>query len=96
MSVAEFVISFAFMAVATVTILVVGTLGAADLLHRRHSSDEAKCSDSDHLEDQPGDAKARRDSQSDAAVERSVDVVDALMPLGSSLTFVRHPKGRRR
>jgi|1186.fasta_scaffold612470_1 hypothetical protein len=92
MSVTQFVISFVFMAVATMTILVVGTLGAADLLHRRHRSDEAEeGSDSSHLEDQAG-AKARRDSQSEAAAERNADVVDALMPLGSSLTFVRHPK----
>jgi hypothetical protein len=95
MSVTEFVISFVFMAVATMTIVVVGTLGAADLLHRRHRSDEAEeCSDSSHLEDQSGDAKARRDSQSEAAAERNADVVDALMPLGSSLFFVWHPKGR--
>jgi hypothetical protein len=68
MSVTEFVISFIFMAVATMTILVVGTLGSADLLHRRHRSDEAAASlASSHLEDQPGDAQARRDSRSEAA-----------------------------
>jgi hypothetical protein len=88
------VISFIFMAVATMTILVVGTLGAADLLHRRHRSDEAECSDSDRLEDQPGDATARRDSQPEAAAERNADIVDALMPLGSSISFVWHPKSR--
>ncbi len=93
MSVTQFVISFIFMAVATMTILVVGTLGAADMLHRRHRSDEAECSDNDRLEDQPGDTKTRRDSQSKATAERNADVVDALMPLGSSLAFVRHPKG---
>lgn len=91
MSVTEFVISFIFMAVATMTILVVGTLGAADLLHRHHGSDEAEeGSDSSHLEDQSG-AQARRDSQSEAAAERDADVVDALMPLGSSISFVWHP-----
>jgi hypothetical protein len=95
MSVTEFVISFIFMAVATMTILVVGTLGAADLLHRRHRSDETEeGSDSSHLEHQSGDAKARRDSQSEADAERNADLVDALMPLGSSISFVWHPKSR--
>ena len=60
MSVTEFVISFIFMAVATMTILVVGTLGAADLLHRPRRSNEAEeRSDSSHLEHQPEDASAR-------------------------------------
>ena len=56
MSVTEFVISFIFMAVAIMAILVVGTLGAADLLHRPRRSNEAeKRSDSSHLEHQPED-----------------------------------------
>lgn len=95
MSVTGFVIWFIFMAVATMTILVVGTLGAADLLHRPRRSKEAKeRSDSHPLEHQPEDARARPDSQSEAAPVRDAEMVDALMPLGSSLTFVVDPKRR--
>jgi hypothetical protein len=95
MSVTEFVISFIFMAVATMTILVVGTLGAADLLHPPRRSKEAReRSDSSHLEHQPRDAGDRPGSQSEvAAAERNAEVVDALMPLGSSLNFVSHLHG---
>jgi hypothetical protein len=94
MSVTEFVISFIFMAVAIMTIIVVGTLGAADLLHRPRGSNEAEeRSDSSHLEHQPEDASARPGSQSEAASERNAEVVEALMPLGSSLNFVSHLNG---
>jgi hypothetical protein len=93
MSVTEFVISFIFMAVATMTILVVGTLGAADLLHRPHKRNETEESADSHLERQPEATKAQRDSQLEAASERNADVVEALMPLGSSLSYVRHPNG---
>ena len=96
MSVTEFVISFIFMAIATMTILVVGTLGAADLLHRpRRSKEATKRSDSSHPEQQPEvtrDTRARPNSHSEAASERNAEVVDALMPLGSSLSFISHPK----
>jgi hypothetical protein len=93
MSVTEFVISFVFMAVATMTILVVGTLGAADLLHRPRRSKEAKeRSDSSHLEHQPEDALARPESQAEAVAARDAEMVDALLPLGSSLTLVSQPK----
>jgi hypothetical protein len=92
MTVTEFVISFIFMAVAIMTILVVGTLGAADLLHRPRKGKEApERSGNSHLENQPEDARTRPDSESKAASERNAEVVDALMPLGSSLSFVWHP-----
>jgi uncharacterized iron-regulated membrane protein len=95
MSVTEFVISFIFMAVATMTILVVGTLGAADLLHRSRRGKEAKeRSDSHHLEHQPDDARSRPDFQSEAAAVPDAEMIDALMPLGSSLNFVADPKRR--
>jgi hypothetical protein len=98
MTVIELVIAFIFMALALMTILVVGTLGAADMLHRprrRHKAEED--SDSNRA-DQPqaqyqAEAKGRRDSPSDAASERNAGVVEALMPLGTSLSFVWHPKG---
>jgi hypothetical protein len=88
MTVTEYVVSFIFMAVATMTILVVGTLGAADLLHQPRRSRAAEPSRGSHLEHPPTEARARRSSQADVASERSAELVDALMPLGSSLTFV--------
>ena len=100
MTVTEFVISFIFMAVAVMTILVVGTLGAADLLHRprkRHEAEE--CSDSNHI-DQPeaehqADAKAQRDSQLEAGSERNAEVVDALMPRAPSLPVASRARPSR-
>jgi hypothetical protein len=83
MSVTEFVFSFIFMAVAVMTVLVVGTLGAADLLHRpRRSSDVEEHPDRSHTEHQPDDAS-----------DSNAEVVAALMPLGSSLSFVSHSHG---
>jgi hypothetical protein len=64
MTVTAYLVWFIFMAVATMTILVVGTLAAAGLLHR-----------------------SRRESQSEAGSSRNADLVEALMPLGSSLSF---------
>jgi hypothetical protein len=95
MSVAGFVIWFIFMAVATMSILVVGTLGAADLLRRPRRRKEAEeRSDRRHLDHQPEDERARPDFQSGAAPVRDAEVVDELMPPGSSLTFVSDPKRR--
>ena len=92
MSITEFVISFIFMAIAVMTILVVGTLGAADLLHRPRRSKRAEDgSDSSQPEHGPGDARTRQ-AQSEAASQRNAATVDALMPLGSSLSYVWHPK----
>jgi len=89
MTVTEFVIWFIFMAVATMTILVVGTLGAADLLHRpRRPNHEGDRSDDGHPEHQPDHTRARRDSPSEAGSGGNAYLVDALMPLGSSLSFV--------
>jgi hypothetical protein len=99
-TVTEFVISFVFMAVATMTILVVGTLGAADLLHlHRGKNDPAAPS---RGADDPADrvdvgldpeaTTPQHKPQSQADAERSADVVDAMMPLGSSLSFNWHPR----
>jgi hypothetical protein len=41
MTVTAYVACFIFMAVATITILAVGTLSAAGVLHRRHPADSA-------------------------------------------------------
>jgi hypothetical protein len=92
MSVTEFVISFIFMAVAVLTILVVGTLGAADLLHRPNRNKRAEDgSDSSQREHGAGDARPRQ-AQSGVFAQRNAETVDALMPLGSSLSYVWHPK----
>jgi hypothetical protein len=91
MTATAYLVWFVFMAVATATILVVCTLGAAGLLHRprrRNRPDEP--SDGRDLERQPGDARASRHPRSEADAERSAELVDALMPLGSSLSFVSH------
>jgi hypothetical protein len=91
MSVTEFVISFIFMALAVMTILVMGTLGAADLLHRPNRNKRAEDgSDSSQPEPGPGDARTRQEL-SEAASHRNAETVDALMPLGSSLSYVWHP-----
>jgi hypothetical protein len=87
MTVTAYVVWFIFMAVATMTILVVGTLGAADLLHRPRRSKTDERSPDSHLESQTEGARARQDSQSGAS-GRDADLVDALMPLGSSFSFV--------
>jgi hypothetical protein len=98
MSVTGFVIWFIFMAVSTMTILVVGTLGAADLLHRPHRRSEAKehsgSSPAEQEAQQSAGAQARQDSESKAAPERSAELVEALMPLGSNFSYVVHPNGR--
>jgi hypothetical protein len=73
MTVTAYVVGFVLMAIATMTVLVVGTLGAADLLHRSRTG-------------KPG--RRARDAHPDADTERSADLVDTLMPLGSSLVFV--------
>lgn len=92
MSVTEFVIWFIFMAVAVMTILVVGTLGAADLLHRPRKSERAEDRlDSSQPEHGPGDTRTRQE-RFEAASQRNADTVDALMPLGSSLSYVWHLK----
>ncbi|HEX5087837.1 MAG TPA: hypothetical protein VFV89_08515 [Nocardioides sp.] len=99
MTVSEFVISFIVMAVAVMTILVVGTIGAADLLHRPRRADGAeKSSDGGHPAE-PEDAGARpasrQDSQRESVSPHDAEVVDALLPLGSRLSFVWHPRSRR-
>jgi hypothetical protein len=93
MTVTAYLVWFIFMAIATMTILVVGTLGAADLLHRPRRSDQAdRRSDGSQSEHHPESVGVRQDSQRDAAAGRNADLVDALMPLGSSLSFVAQLK----
>jgi hypothetical protein len=65
MTVTGFVVWFIVMAAATMTILVVGTLGAADLLHRRHNTAGGR-PDGSSIERRPERAKARRDAHLEA------------------------------
>ena len=91
----ELVIWFIFMAVAVTTILTVGTLGAAGLLHLPRRSDESeKGSDGGHPQ-QPEEAGTRQNSRSTSAHQQNTEAIDALIPLGSSLSFVWHPKSHR-
>ena len=69
-----------FMAIATITILTVGTLGAADLLPRRRPRPTQ-----DVVRARPG--KAQRD---DVVFGRDPEPLDALAPLGSSLLAGTH------
>lgn len=94
MTEAAFVIWFIFMAVAVTTILTVGTLGAAGLLHRPRRGDESeKGSDGDYPQ-QPEEAGTRQNSRSTSVHQQSTEAIDALIPLGSSLSFVWHPKSQ--
>src|SRR5690349_8679348 len=73
MTTTEFVIWFIFMAVAVMTILVVGTLGAAGMLHRPHRPEAGGRPHGSHAGERP-DADASR---------HKTDVEDARVQLGS-------------
>jgi len=66
MTVAEFVVAFIVMAVALMTILTIGTLGAADLLHRARRSQDGKARSHDRHASRAG-GEQDRDSGSDLA-----------------------------
>jgi hypothetical protein len=81
------------MAFAVMAIIVVGTLGAADLLHRSHSRPTAgKTRGTSRLQHRPEPTRAQRQVHPEAPSRTNADVVNALMPLASSLSFAWHPK----
>lgn len=64
MTVAEFVLAFIFMATAVMTVVVVGTLGAADLLRPPHGHRGAEAGrDRSRLEHRPEAGQAQHDPQ---------------------------------
>ena len=77
MTVTDFVVAFIFMAVATMTILVVGTLGAADLLHRPHRSKAGEPSPRSNPRRQAEGSRGPREFPSEAASARDADLVGA-------------------
>ena len=92
----ELVVAFIFMAFAVTTILVVGTLGAAGLLHRPRRRPEAvEISDSNgrdrpEAEHQANATKAQSDLHPEARA-RYADMVDSFMAPGADPSLARHP-----
>jgi hypothetical protein len=87
MKATEYLIWLTGMALAIITVVVVGTLAAAGLLHRprRHNRSKARSETSDRKRP-ANDVQAARAQESDAPSDREPDVSRPLAPLGSSLT----------
>jgi hypothetical protein len=84
-------VAFIFMALATMAILVLGTLGAAGLLHRPGRGKSGEQSPGSHPERPTEEAGARRGARSEATSARNGGHGIAVVPLGSGPSPVPQP-----